>query len=48
MGVDHVIWGTDSVLHTAAVAIEALRRPEIPEDMRKVHGFVPWARPTVR
>jgi len=42
LGVDHVIWGTDSVLHGSPQwQIEALRRLEIPEDMRKKHGFVP-------
>jgi len=42
MGGDHVIWGTDSVLHGSPQwQIEALRRLEIPEDMRKKHGFVP-------
>jgi predicted TIM-barrel fold metal-dependent hydrolase len=42
MGVDHVIWGTDSVLYGSPQwQIEAMRRLEIPEDMRKKHGFAP-------
>lgn len=40
MGVDHVIWGTDSVWYGSPQwQIEALRRLEIPEDMRSKHGF---------
>jgi len=40
MGADHVVWGTDSVLYGSPQwQIEALRRLEIPEDMRKKHGF---------
>ena len=40
MGVDHVVWGTDSVLYGSPQwQIEAFRRLEIPEDMRKKHGF---------
>ena len=40
MGADHVCWGTDA-LWTGAPQwqIEALRRMEIPEDMRRRHGF---------
>ena len=40
MGADHVVWGTDA-LWTGAPQwqIEGLRRLEIPEDMRKKHGF---------
>jgi hypothetical protein len=42
MGVDHVVWGTDSVLYGSPQwQIEALRRLEIPEDMQKKHGFAP-------
>jgi predicted TIM-barrel fold metal-dependent hydrolase len=42
MGVDHVVWGTDSVLYGSPQwQIEALRRLEIPEDMQKKHGFTP-------
>ncbi|HEX2887802.1 amidohydrolase family protein [Vineibacter terrae] len=42
MGVDHVIWGTDSVWYGSPQwQIEALRRLEIPEDMQKKHGFKP-------
>jgi hypothetical protein len=42
MGVDHVVWGTDSVLYGSPQwQIEALRRLEIPGDMRKKHGFAP-------
>ncbi len=40
MGVDHVIWGTDSVWYGSPQwQIEAMRRLEIPEDMQKKHGF---------
>ncbi len=42
MGVDHVIWGTDSVWYGSPQwQIEALRRLEIPEDMQQKHGFAP-------
>src|ERR1044071_6375463 len=42
LGVDHVIWGTDSVWYGSPQwQIEAMRRLEIPEDMRKKHGFEP-------
>jgi hypothetical protein len=42
MGVDHVVWGTDSVFHGSPQwQIEAFRRLEIPEEMRKKHGFAP-------
>jgi uncharacterized protein len=42
MGVDKVLWGTDSVWYGSPQwQIEALRRLEIPEDMRKKHGFAP-------
>jgi predicted TIM-barrel fold metal-dependent hydrolase len=42
MGADHVVWGTDS-LWTGAPQwqIEALRRMEIPEDIRRQYGFAP-------
>jgi predicted TIM-barrel fold metal-dependent hydrolase len=40
LGRDHVFWGTDSVWYGSPQwQIEALRRLEIPEDMRKKHGF---------
>lgn len=40
MGHDHVIWGTDSVWYGSPQwQIEAMRRIEIPEEMRKTHGF---------
>jgi predicted TIM-barrel fold metal-dependent hydrolase len=40
LGADRVVWGTDSVwTGTPQWQIEALRRLEIPEDMRKAHGF---------
>ncbi|MCH7686499.1 MAG: amidohydrolase family protein, partial [Planctomycetes bacterium] len=40
MGVDHVIWGTDSVWYGSPQwQIEALRRLEIPEDLQKKHDF---------
>src|SRR5438876_109629 len=42
MGVDHVMWGTDSVWYGSPQwQIEALRRLEIPQDMQKKHGFAP-------
>ena len=42
MGADHVVWGTDAVWTGAPQwQIEALRRLEIPEDMRKKHGYQP-------
>jgi predicted TIM-barrel fold metal-dependent hydrolase len=42
LGADHVIWGSDSVWYGSPQwQIEALRRLEIPEDMRKKHGFAP-------
>jgi predicted TIM-barrel fold metal-dependent hydrolase len=40
MGVDHIVWGTDSVWYGSPQwQIEALRRLEIPEDLRERHGF---------
>ncbi|MGI9410873.1 MAG: amidohydrolase family protein [Hyphomicrobiaceae bacterium] len=40
MGVDHIVWGTDSVFYGSPQwQIEALRRLEIPEDMQKKHDF---------
>jgi len=42
LGVDHVIWGTDSVWYGSPQwQIEAMRRLEIPEDMQKKYGFKP-------
>ena len=42
MGVDKVIWGTDSVWYGSPQwQIEALRRLEIPADMQKKFGFAP-------
>ena len=42
MGADHVLWGTDSVWYGSPQwQIEAFRRIEIPEDMRRAHGFTP-------
>jgi predicted TIM-barrel fold metal-dependent hydrolase len=42
LGVDHVLWGTDSIwFGSPQWQIEALRRLEIPEDMQKKHGFAP-------
>ena len=40
MGADHVCWGTDAIWTGAPQwQIEALRRLEIPEDLRRRHGF---------
>ncbi|MBI5570151.1 MAG: amidohydrolase family protein [Desulfomonile tiedjei] len=40
LGADHVLWGTDSVfLGSPQWQIEAFRRLEIPEEMRKRFGF---------
>lgn len=40
LGADHVVWGTDAVwTGSPQWQIEALRRLEIPEDMRRQHGF---------
>jgi hypothetical protein len=40
LGADHVVWGTDSVLYGSPQwQIEAMRRLEIPDDMRRQHGF---------
>jgi hypothetical protein len=42
LGTDHIVWGTDAVWTGAPQwQIEGLRRIEIPEDMRKKHGFAP-------
>ena len=42
LGVEKVLWGTDSVWWGSPQwQIEALRRLEIPEDMQRKHGFVP-------
>ena len=42
LGVDHVIWGTDSVWYGSPQwQIEALRRLEIPEDLQRKFGFAP-------
>ena len=42
MGADHVVWGTDSVWYGSPQwQIEAMRRLEIPEEMRARHGFAP-------
>ncbi|MGY9055997.1 MAG: amidohydrolase family protein, partial [Alphaproteobacteria bacterium] len=42
MGVDHVLWGTDSVWYGSPQwQIEAMRRLEIPADMQEKHGFAP-------
>ncbi len=42
LGADHVVWGSDAVwTGSPQWQIEALRRLEIPEDMRKKHGFAP-------
>jgi predicted TIM-barrel fold metal-dependent hydrolase len=42
LGPNNVVWGSDSVFHGSPQwQIEALRRLEIPEDMRRKHGFAP-------
>ena len=42
MGVERVVWGTDSVLYGSPQwQIEAMRRLEIPDDMQKKYGFSP-------
>jgi hypothetical protein len=42
LGADHVLWGTDSVWYGSPQwQIEALRRIEIPEDLRDRYGFAP-------
>lgn len=42
MGADHVVWGTDAIwTGSPQWQIEALRRLEIPEDMRRKFGFAP-------
>lgn len=42
VGVDKVLWGTDSVWYGSPQwQIEALRRLEIPDDMRDRHGYAP-------
>jgi len=40
LGADHVLWGTDSVWYGSPQwQIEAMRRLEIPDDMRSKHTF---------
>jgi uncharacterized protein len=40
LGADHVVWGTDTLWYGSPQwQIEAMRRLEIPEDMRKKYGF---------
>jgi predicted TIM-barrel fold metal-dependent hydrolase len=42
LGVDHVCWGTDAIWTGAPQwQIEALRRLEIPEELRRRYGFAP-------
>jgi predicted TIM-barrel fold metal-dependent hydrolase len=42
LGADHVLWGTDSVWYGSPQwQIEAFRRIEIPEDIRKKFAFAP-------
>ena len=46
MGVDKVIWGTDSVWYGSPQwQIEAFRRLEIPQDLQKKFGFAPLGAP---
>jgi uncharacterized protein len=47
LGADHIIWGTDSIwFGSPQWQIEAFRRLEIPEAMRKAHGFAPLGEAT--
>ena len=40
MGTDHICWGTDAIWTGAPQwQIEALRRLEIPEELRRKHGY---------
>ena len=40
LGADHVVWGSDTLWYGSPQwQIEAMRRLEIPEDMRKKYGF---------
>jgi hypothetical protein len=42
LGADHVCWGTDAIWTGAPQwQIEALRRLEIPQELRERHGFDP-------
>ncbi len=42
LGADHVVWGSDAIWTGAPQwQIEALRRLEIPEEMRIKYGFAP-------
>ncbi len=42
LGVDHVLWVTDSIWYGSPQwQIEAFRRIEIPEDLRDRYGFAP-------
>jgi hypothetical protein len=42
LGTDRVLWGTDSVWYGSPQwQVEAMRRLEIPEAMRKKHDFAP-------
>ncbi len=46
LGADHVLWGTDSIFYGSPQwQIEALRRIEIPPDMREAFGFEPLGGP---
>jgi uncharacterized protein len=47
LGADHIVWGTDSIwFGSPQWQIEAFRRLEIPEAMRKAHGFAPLGEAT--
>src|SRR3989442_10340361 len=40
LGADHVLWGSDSVWYGSPQwQIEAMRRLEIPDEMRRKHNF---------
>ena len=42
LGVDRVVWGTDSIWWGSPQwQIEAMRRLEMPEDLQKKHGLAP-------
>jgi uncharacterized protein len=47
LGADHVVWGSDTLWYGSPQwQIEAMRRLEIPEDMRKKYGFAALGGPS--